>query len=201
MYLDWRPTIFQQPGVNVQRIFRDKVRLILVFIGVIWLVFLMDMVLPVNLLVFGVVPRTATGLFGVVTMPFLHDGWGHILGNTVPLCVLLFLLAGSRVSSVEVVISLILLGGVLLWLTGRGGRVHVGASGLIYGLIAFLIVVGFREQRLVSLAVAVLTGFLYGGTLFSGVLPGLGPAVSWDGHLAGAVAGTIVAFRAVPSSR
>ena len=185
----------------MQRTFRDKVRLILVFIGVIWLVFLMDMVLSANLVVFGVVPRTATGLFGVVTMPFLHDGWPHILGNTVPLCVLLFLLAGSRPSSAKVVISLILLGGVLLWLTGRGGSVHVGASGLIYGLIAFLIVVGFREQRLVPLTVAVLTGFLYGGTLLYGVLPAAGLAVSWDGHLAGAVAGVIIAIRAVPSSR
>ena len=184
----------------MQRTFRDKVRLILGFIGIIWLVFLIDMVLPANLVVFGVIPRTITGLLGVVTMPFLHDGWGHILGNTVPLCVLLFLLAGSRANSAEVVISLILLGGVLLWLAGRGGRVHVGASGLIYGLIAFLIVVGFREQRLVPLAVAVLTGFLYGGTLLSGVLPTVGLAVSWDGHLAGAVAGAVVAFRAVPSS-
>ncbi len=180
---------------------RDEAGLILSFIAIIWLVFVIDAVLPmINLVPFGLVPRTISGLVGVVTMPFLHDGWAHIVGNTVPLCVLLFLLAGSQAKSAGVVVSVVLLGGVLLWLTGRSGTVHVGASGLIYGLIAFLIVAGFRERRFLPLLVAMLTGFLYGGTLFFGVLPTAGAGVSWDGHLTGAIAGAIIAVRAVPSS-
>ena len=95
-------------------------------------------------------------------------------------------------------VGLVLVGGTLLWLFGRGGRVHVGASSLIYGLIAFLIVAGFRERRIASLAVAVLTGFLYGGTLLSGILPS-SKGISWDGHLLDAVGGGIVAFAATGS--
>jgi membrane associated rhomboid family serine protease len=200
--MDSNPVLSSDVGIDaMQQNLRTDARLILSFIGIIWLVFLIDVALPViNLVPFGLMPRTVHGLFGIVTMPFLHDGWGHILSNTIPLCILLFLLVGSRANSAEVVISLVVIGGMLLWLAGRGSRFHVGASGLIYGLIAFLIVAGFREQRFVPLAVAVLTGFLYGGTLLSGVLPTVGPSVSWDGHLAGAVAGAIVAVRAVPSS-
>ncbi|MEO2032259.1 MAG: rhomboid family intramembrane serine protease [Planctomycetaceae bacterium] len=179
---------------------REEAKLILGFIGFIWLVFLIDVVLPVDLASFGLTPRTVFGLSGIVTMPFLHGGWNHIISNTVPLCVLLFLLAGSRSNSAAVVVSLIVAGGVLLWVVGRDGRTHVGASGLIYGLIAFLIVAGFRERRFVSLAVAVLTGFLFGGTLFYGVLPTNEPGVSWEGHLTGAIAGAMIGLRAVKPS-
>ena len=133
-------------------------------------------------------------------MPFLHDGWGHLIGNTIPLIVLLCLLAGSQASSGRIVVQIILLGGILLWIFGRGSSGserlnHVGASGLIYGLIAFLIVAGFREGRIVALAVALLVAFLYGTTLLQGVLPfAVGENVSWDGHLMGAIAGAIVAL-------
>ncbi len=171
----------------------EEIKGVLVFVGIVWAVFLADFVIPGDLNRFGIVPRTTSGLFGVATMPFLHGGWGHLLSNTIPLIVLLCLLAGSRANSAAVVAAIVLLGGALLWLFGRGGRVHVGASGLIYGLIAFLLVAGFRERRFVPLAVAVVVGFLYGGTLLSGVLPTVGPGISWDGHLLGAVAGAAVA--------
>lgn len=96
------------------------------------------------------------------------------------------------------IVEIAIVGGVLLWLFGRNGTdqvptVHVGASGLIYGLIAYLIVVGFREKQIVSMAVAVLVGFLYGGSLLTGILP-TQAGVSWDGHLAGAVAGVASAM-------
>ena len=128
-------------------------------------------------------------------MPFLHGNLGHIISNTIPLCILLFLLAGSQERSTRVIGALIICGGSLLWLTGRSEATHVGASGLIYGLITFLIVVGIRERRFLSLAVSALTGFLFGGTLFSGILPTVGESVSWDGHLTGALAGVIIAIR------
>jgi membrane associated rhomboid family serine protease len=74
--------------------------------------------------------------------------------------------------------------------------IHIGASGLICGLITFLIVSGFRERRIVPLLVAVCVGFLYGGALLSGIIPQRHSDVSWDGHLAGAVAGVVVAAAA-----
>ncbi|MEZ6128737.1 MAG: rhomboid family intramembrane serine protease [Planctomycetaceae bacterium] len=171
---------------------------VLVFVGLIWAVFLMDAILPGDFNQYGLVPRHVSGLAGIVTMPFLHGSWSHLLGNTVPLVVLLTLLAGSRANSFRIVLRLILSGGALLWLLGRSDSIHVGVSGLIYGLMAFLIVAGFREGRLIALGVALLVGFLYGATLISGVLPfGVADGVSWDGHLTGAIAGVIVAVTSV----
>jgi membrane associated rhomboid family serine protease len=126
-------------------------------------------------------------------MPFLHANLHHIVSNTVPLLVLLALLAGSKARSWMIVVYVTLLGGLLLWLFGRTAD-HIGASGLIFGLVAFLIVSGLLERRPVPLLVSAIVGFLYGGTLFWNVLPQAGSHVSWDGHLCGAIAGGIVAY-------
>ena len=183
---------------NAAHTIREELLGIITFIGVIWAVFLVSLFVP-SLDNFGVVPRTLWGLAGIPAMPFLHANLGHILGNTVPLFFLLVLLAGSKARSGEIVVDVILLGGFLLWLCGRShdhGHLvdHIGASGLIFGLISFLICSGILEKRLIPLAVAILVGFAYGSTLLTGVLPTAGPLVSWDGHLCGAVAGGVVAY-------
>lgn len=181
---------------------REELHGVVMFVGCIWAVFLLDFVLPGEFSRYGLIPRSVSGLVGIVTMPFLHGGWSHLLGNTVPLLVLLTLLAGSRGSSARIVTLLVLSGGALLWLAGRSESVHIGASGLIYGLITFLIVAGFREGRVIALGVAVLVGVLYGVTLIGGVLPiTAGAGVSWDGHLMGAIAGALIAKLEVPSRR
>jgi len=177
---------------NASHSIRAELHGILLFVGTIWAVFLVSRAFP-TLDSFGVVPRTLVGLVGVPAMPFLHANLHHILSNTVPLLVLLALLAGSKARSWEIVIEVIVLGGVLLWLFGRPA-VHIGASGLIFGLIVFLIVSGVLEKRTVPLIIAVLVGFLYGGSLASGIMPWVGPHVSWDGHLCGAIAGGAVAY-------
>jgi len=166
---------------------------VIVFIAIIWGVSLLDWMVPGSFNSWGIVPRKLTGLVGIPLSPFLHGGIGHLLSNTLPLFVLLTLLAGSRVRSWAVVVEIIFLGGGLLWIFGRPA-IHVGASGLIYGLIAFLIVSGVREQRPVPLMVAILVGFLYGTTLLWGILPTAGQHVSWDGHLWGAVAGGVLGY-------
>jgi membrane associated rhomboid family serine protease len=181
---------------------REELHGVVTFVGCIWAVFLLDLFLPGEFSNYGLIPRSVSGLVGIVTMPFLHGGWSHLLGNTVPLLVLLTLLAGSRGSSARIVTLLVLSGGALLWLAGRSESVHIGASGLIYGLITFLIVAGFREGRLKALSVAVLVGVLYGATLIGGVLPiSTGADVSWDGHLMGAIAGALIAKLEVPSRK
>jgi membrane associated rhomboid family serine protease len=181
---------------NASHTIREELRGVLVFVGVLWAVFLVDLVLPIDLTRFGLVPRTLRGAFGILTMPFLHASLGHLLSNTLPLLVVLMLLAGSKARSWEIVAEVILLGGVLLWLFGRSAD-HVGASALLFGLVTFLIVSGLLERRVVPLLVAVAVGFLYGGSLISGILPTAGAGVSWDGHLSGAIAGAVVAFARV----
>jgi len=174
---------------NVHTIKRDFVS-IAAFIAIIWIVFFLDQFMTLER--YGLVPRDLHGLYGIVAMPFLHGDLSHIIGNTIPLAVTLFLLAGSRANSGAIVLLIIVLGGVILWLFGREAR-HIGASGLVFGLIAFHIFSGIFEKRFRSIVIAFVVGALYAGTLFNGVLP-FQEGVSWDGHLFGAVAGVLVAL-------
>lgn len=181
-----------------------ELRNILIFVGLIWGIFLFHYALPLN--DYGLQPRSLIGLLGIVTMPFLHGGVGHIVGNTIPLVVLLFLLAGSRAKSWQIVAEIVVVGGVILWVFGRaedssGTRfVHIGASGLVSGLITFLIMGGVFERRFVPVVVAVITFLLYGGSLLWGFIP-TDSQVSWDGHLCGAAAGGLLAFQLARRSR
>ncbi|MCU0958754.1 MAG: rhomboid family intramembrane serine protease [Pirellulaceae bacterium] len=167
-----------------------ELKTILIFAGVIWGVFFLSLALP--LADYGVHPRTWLGLIGIVTMPLLHATFGHLVGNTLPLIVLLFLLVGSRARSWRIVLEISILSGVLVWLLGRDAN-YVGASALIYGLIAFLVLGGFLERRPIPIVVAAITFLFYGGSLLWGLVPRPGP-VAWDAHLWGAVAGGVVAF-------
>jgi membrane associated rhomboid family serine protease len=167
---------------------------IAIFVGIVWGAFILNwIVYLIDFNSFGLVPRTLWGAVGIVSMPFLHVGWGHLLGNTVPLLILLTLLAGSKARLWEIVAEIVIAGGVLLWIFGRNAT-HVGASGLIYGLVAFLIISGLLERRIIPLIVSFAVGILYGGTLIWGVLPGTDSQVSWDGHLCSAIAGGLVAW-------
>jgi len=174
---------------NVHTIRRDFVA-IAAFIAIIWVVFAFDRFMALEQ--FGLVPRTARGLVGIFAMPFLHGDISHIIGNTIPLAVTLLLLAGSRANSSAIVFLITLLGGAGLWVFGREA-LHIGASGLVFGLIAFHICSGFFERRIKSIILAFVVGGLYAGTLLNGVLP-FQKGVSWDGHLIGAVAGALVAL-------
>lgn len=171
---------------------REELRGVLIFVGVVWFVFMAGLLAPIDINSFGVTPRSLIGLSGIPLMPFLHEDLKHLVSNTVPLTILLILLAGSKVDSWAIVICIVVIGGALLWLFGRPAT-HIGASGLVYGLIAFLLVSGFLERRAWPLAISILVGFLYGGTLLSGIIPDLGSHVSWEGHLFGVVAGGMTA--------
>jgi len=178
---------------------REEIRGVLIFVGAIWVVYLLSYPFPF-IEGYGVIPRKLIGLVGIPAMPFLHANLHHLISNTIPLVVLLILLAGSRAESWEVVVVIVLLGGLLLWIFGRPAD-HVGASGLISGLTAFLILSGFLEQRIVPLLIALLVGFLYGGSLIFGLIPRFDSNISWDGHLCGAVAGALVALALAHNSQ
>lgn len=144
----------------------------------------------------GIVPRRVEGLDGVLFSPLLHAGWAHLVANTLPLLVFGFLvLAEGFVRFVAVTAVVWLLGGAGTWLTGSG--LTVGASGLIFGWLAFLLVRGFFARSGRQILLAVVLFVVYGGVLL-GVLPGT-PGVSWQAHLFGALAG-IVAARTIASA-
>jgi membrane associated rhomboid family serine protease len=184
---------------NASHSVREEIRGVLLFVGCIWIVYLVSILVP-GIHRYGVIPRTTIGLVGIPAMPFLHANLHHLLSNTAPLLILLVLLSGSRAESWEVVASITFLGGGLLWVFGRPA-VHIGASGLVSGLATFLILAGFLEQRIVPLVIAIAVGFLYGGSVLLGVLPRLHSSVSWEGHLFGAIAGAIVAYALTWQSR
>ncbi len=172
----------------------EEINWILSFIVVIWLVFIADIFLPLEQL--GLVPRDLGGLVGIVGMHFLHGSWHHLLSNSVPLLVLLMLLAGSRANSVSIVLAICLIGGAVLWVIGRP-LLHVGASLLVFGLASFLVVAGLLEKRLVSLIISGIVMFVYGTSLLKGIMP-FAPSISWEGHISGLVAGVIAAFTLIP---
>lgn len=164
-----------------------------------WAIEVVDsLLLGSSLQAHGIDPRTWDSLEGIVLAPFLHDDWGHIGANTAPFAVLGLLVTLRGLGTFTKVTALVvLLGGAATWLFARGGTgqnlVHIGASGLIFGYLGFLLAAGLFERSLQAIAVAGLVGFLYGGLLW-GVLPGQ-HHVSWEGHLFGFLAGVFAAWR------
>lgn len=163
-------------------------------VGLMILAEVLDSLLPMRLDVFGIVPRTEWGLVGIVFSPFLHVDGAHLLANAAPLFFLLIVLNSHRqYRPAQALIAIWLASGFGTWLIGRGGAIHIGASSLIYGLVAYLICAGWWIRSWSSALVSILILISYGG-LFYGVLPQKGH-VSWEGHLAGAIAGWWVAKR------
>lgn len=148
---------------------------------------------------FGIHPREAIGLIGILFSPLLHAGPAHLFGNAGPLFVLLTLLLNDPKYRPGSAVATIWIGsGLGTWILGRGDfngepTVHIGASSIIYGLVTFLIAAGFRMQSWRAFFISIVVGLAYGG-IFYGILPREGP-VSWEGHLAGAIAGLFAAQR------
>jgi membrane associated rhomboid family serine protease len=157
-----------------------------------WLVHLFSVEFDVRLSQYGLYPRTVKGLFGIITMPFLHGSMSHLLNNSAPMLVLGWMLFKFyKPIAVKTLLGIWLISGVWLWISGRESY-HIGASGLVYGLAAFLFLSGLlrREKGVASLSFVVV--FLY-GSLWWGVLP-VDPGISWEGHLWGGIAGLSLAI-------
>jgi membrane associated rhomboid family serine protease len=148
---------------------------------------------------FGIHPRDVSGLWGILAAPLLHVGWVHLVGNTVPFVVLGWLVMLRRISDFLIVTALaILVGGLGVWLFGAPNTVHVGASGIIFGYLGYLLARGWFERSLWALLLGLAALFLYGGVIW-GVLPGRS-GISWEGHLFGFVSGIVAARLLVSAS-
>lgn len=157
-----------------------------------WIVFLIEFETGSNFSKYGLRPRTSQGLVGIFTMPFLHGGLKHIFNNSVPMLILGWALFRFYPTiAFKTLIWIWLMSGFWLWISGRPNY-HIGASGIVYGLAAFLFLSGWlrREKRVAALSL--LVAFLYGG-MWWGILP-VDPTISWEGHLMGAFAGFVLAI-------
>tara|TARA_Y100001978_G_scaffold153063_1_gene138331 strand:+ start:1148 stop:1792 length:645 start_codon:yes stop_codon:yes gene_type:complete len=141
---------------------------------------------------YGVLPRTLEGLKGVLLSPFIHSDWKHFTNNALPLFVLTATLGFFyKGIAKEVFLWSWLMSGLWLWAIGRPSF-HIGASGLLYALASFLFFSGFIRKHTKLMSISMFVVFLYGGMVW-GIFP-MKKYISWEGHLAGALAGLILAY-------
>lgn len=174
--------------------FKGKLITTLVIVAIVWLFYLITLIFP-SLTQHGIVPRSSGGLWGIALSPFLHGSFAHLLSNTIPLAVFTFvLLIFYERMAIWVIIGSVILGGLMVWIMARANTNHIGASGLIYALAAFLITSGLIRKKWLLMLVSIVLGVAY-ASLIWGVIPGIaGPNISWEGHLFGALAGVLLAF-------
>jgi len=172
--------------------FRLAVTLAGAFVGVIWLMQLTNWAMDLGADDLGVRPREIGGLAGIVFAPLLHGDFEHLLANTPPLLVLATMMLYLYPNSALKVLPAVYFGpGIAVWLFARGG-VHIGASGLVYGLVAYILVAGIIRRDRRAIAASLLVSFMYGALVW-GVLP-IRYGMSWETHLAAAVIGAVMAI-------
>jgi membrane associated rhomboid family serine protease len=180
--------------VSMSRPMRSQLLILGGFVLLIWLVEVVDrLIFKGTLDQLGVQPRSLIGLRGVLLMPFLHGGVGHLIANTIPFLVLgaLIMLGGvSSFFSVSAVI--IVVSGLGVWLLGSADSVHMGASGLVFGFFGFLVTRAYFERSPGSILLALIAIIFYGGIIW-GILP-LQTGVSWLAHLFGFIGGVLAAY-------
>jgi len=142
---------------------------------------------------FGIRPRQFSGLPGILLAPFLHRDFGHLSGNTAPLLGLSLVLAFSGMRRcLAATLIIIIVTGSAVWLFGRKDAIHLGASGIVFGYLGFLLVKGFIEKRARWITVSILVAFLYGGMMYS-ILPSKAD-VSWESHFFGFLSGILACY-------
>lgn len=169
------------------------IKLLVVLVGLMWLSEIVDTALHGRLDQYGIVAREPDGLFGILTAPFLHLGFGHLISNTLPLVTLGALIAISgamRLFSVTAIVTTI--GGLGTWLVSPPHTITIGASGLVFGYAAYLIARGIFNRRIGQVLIGVVVVLVWGSALLGGLLPQDG--ISWQGHLFGGIAGLLAAW-------
>ncbi len=163
-----------------------------------WIVHGLDRVLPAELVaLLGIRPLAADGLLRVFTAPFIHIDLPHLVSNSLALLPLgVISLRYSRWLAGEAMVTALLVSGAITWLFGGAGTLHCGASGLVFGLIGFLIANGMFRRSIGAFLLAVLVALVYGGALQTVLpLPGVrASGISWPMHLGGLLGGLLTAF-------
>jgi membrane associated rhomboid family serine protease len=166
--------------------------LVAALVAVMWIVEAIDQVADGRLDAYGIVPRQTDGLDGVVFAPFLHAGWDHLIGNTIPFLVLGFAIAIGGIARVAtVIVIVVLVGGLGTWLVAPSNTIHIGASGIVFGFAAYLVARGVYSRSVAQIALGVVVLAVWGTTLLRGLVPEDG--ISWQGHLFGAIGGVLAA--------
>ena len=168
----------------------------LILVAIMFIVFLVEVVIPGDLSWFGIRPRSISGLVGVLFSPFLHANIFHLISNAIPIIIM-----GAMLSTLDHrlflyrTFLLVIGSGVFTWLISSSGVV-IGASGLVFAYWAYLIVNGIKTKKVKDITISILTIIIYGTLLIS--LFRYAPGISWAGHFSGAVAGALLAWLGAP---
>lgn len=172
--------------------FLDAFVMPLAFVAVLWLIHVFSLLLDLELGWLGVYPRTSKGLIGILSAPLIHADFSHLLSNTFP-----FLVTSSLIMhfyqrvAVQAMLLIYFFTGLMVWLLAREVY-HIGASGVVYGLVSFIFWCGIFVKDRRSIVLALIVTFLYSG-MFMGILPDQ-PGISWESHLFGGIVGIMVAY-------
>jgi len=173
--------------------FIDAARFPIYFIILIWIIHILKIVLESNITSYGIFPRSVIGLKGIILAPLIHGDFTHLISNTVPLFVLglIVFLFYRKVALISFLIIYITTG-LMVWMFSGSMAYHIGASGVVYGLLSFVFWNGIFRRNVKSIVLALVVLVLYSG-YFLGLLPDQ-EGVSWESHLFGAVVGIAVSF-------
>lgn len=165
-----------------------------IFIILLWIIKIAEVSLDFNFSKLGVYPRNYESLLGIFTMPLVHGDFQHLIGNSIPLFILLtFLFSSYRIVSYRVFALIYLFTGMAIWVGARSAY-HIGASGLVYGLAGFLFTSGLIRKNSQLSGISLIVVFLYGGMVW-GVFPhSWEPVISWESHLYGLIIGVLLAI-------
>lgn len=183
-----------QSAKRVTRTFKQQVSTLSATVGATWTAFVVNGIAGGALMQYGVIPRTLTGLRGILFAPFLHANMQHLIANTIPFLAMgwLVMLRDAR-HFLPVTIFAMLGSGLMAWLLGAPGSVHIGASGVVFGYFGFLLLGGWYSRSFMSISLSILVAVLWGG-LVLGIAPGQ-VGISWQSHLGGFIAGVLAARR------
>ncbi|MGO9975299.1 MAG: rhomboid family intramembrane serine protease [Solirubrobacteraceae bacterium] len=155
----------------------------------------------------GLYPRDIDRFWGILTFPFLHASFQHLIDNTIPFVFMGAIIALRGAGKLlRVTLFVIVVGGLLTWLVAPANTVTVGASGVVFGYATYLFTRGFFERSWLDLLAGLVVGAVWGAALVSSAIPH-NNGVSWQGHVCGAIAGVLAAWalsdrrRAGPASR
>ncbi len=171
----------------------EGLQLLAAIVGLMWLVEVINTIDSNRLDSDGIFSRSVSHLWGILTAPFIHVSFQHLISNTVPFVFMGLIIAlrgATRLALVTLIV--IVVGGLGTWLIGPANTSTVGASGVVFGYAAYLISRGFFDRSLLELLTGAVVGVVWGGALLASIVPHYG--ISWQGHVCGAVGGVVAAW-------
>jgi membrane associated rhomboid family serine protease len=172
---------------------REGVTLLVGIVALMWLVEVINTLDSNQLDSDGIWARNLDRLWGILTAPFIHASFAHLIGNTVPFLFMGLIIALAGAARLALVTAIVIvLGGLGTWLISPGGIPTIGASGVVFGYATYLLTRGFFNRSALELLTGLIVGAIWGAALLASIVPH--PGVSWEGHASGAVAGVMAAF-------